>query len=68
MVLSFVNPLKLLNRTTDATTLDGMPRGMTLASSSTSQAIDVRVMLSIGGITYTDAWDQALNATRPSWA
>ena len=29
VVLSFVHPLKLLNRTTDATTLNGIPRGMT---------------------------------------
>ena len=28
VVLSFVNPLKLLNGTTDATTLNGVPRGM----------------------------------------
>jgi hypothetical protein len=29
VVLSFVHPLKLLKRTTDTTTLDGVPRGMT---------------------------------------
>ena len=29
VVLSFVQPLKLLNRTTDAQTLNGVPRGMT---------------------------------------
>src|SRR4051794_30949338 len=29
VVLSFVNPRKLLDQTTDATTLDGVPRGMT---------------------------------------
>lgn len=29
VVLSFVHPLRLLHRTTDATTLDGVPRGMT---------------------------------------
>src|SRR5215471_3051971 len=29
VVLSFVHPLKLLNQTTDATTLNGVPRGMT---------------------------------------
>src|SRR5439155_26174129 len=29
VILSFVNPLRLLNRTTDAQTLSGVPRGMT---------------------------------------
>lgn len=29
VVLSFVHPLRLLNRTNDAQTLDGIPRGMT---------------------------------------
>src|SRR5450759_4234840 len=29
VVLSFVHPLKLLNGTTDSTTLNGVPRGMT---------------------------------------
>src|SRR5262245_2061231 len=28
VVLSFVQPMKLLHRTTDATTVDGVPRGM----------------------------------------
>ena len=65
VVLSFVHPLKLLNGTTDATTLNGIPRGMTPAIIKFFKDRDIRVMLSIGGITYTDAWDQALstNAT-----
>ena len=29
VIFSFVHPLKLLNKTTDATTLNGIPRGMT---------------------------------------
>jgi hypothetical protein len=29
VILSFVHPLRLLNKTTDAQTLDGVPRGMT---------------------------------------
>ena len=28
VILSFVHPLRLLNKTTDAQTLDGVPRGM----------------------------------------
>jgi hypothetical protein len=65
VVLSFVNPLKLLNGTTDATTLDGVPRGMTQAVVDYFKSKNIRVMLSIGGITYTDAWNSALlqNAT-----
>ncbi|MEW1908211.1 hypothetical protein AB0442_07095 [Kitasatospora sp. NPDC085895] len=64
-VLSFVHPLKLLNGTTDATTLDGVPRGMDQAVIDWFKSHGARVMLSVGGITYTDAWDQALaqNAT-----
>ena len=66
VILSFVHPLKLLNRTTDATTLNGIPRGMTLDIINYFKSRNIRVMLSIGGITYTDAWDQALaaNATQ----
>jgi hypothetical protein len=61
VVLSFVHPLKLLNQTTDATTLNGVPRGMTQDVVSYFTSRGVRVMLSIGGITYTDAWNQALD-------
>jgi len=66
VILSFVHPLKLLNSTTDATTLNGVPRGMTQDIVNYFKTRGVRVMLSIGGITYTDAWDQALssNATQ----
>ncbi|HEY2947723.1 MAG TPA: hypothetical protein VGJ53_04875 [Micromonosporaceae bacterium] len=60
VVLSFVHPLKLLRQTTDATTLNGIPRGMTPEIVNYFTTHGVRVMLSIGGITYTDAWDQAL--------
>jgi hypothetical protein len=60
VVLSFVHPLKLLNGTTDPTTLNGVPRGMTLEIVDYFTSRGVRVMLSIGGITYTDAWNQAL--------
>ena len=62
VVLSFVNPLRLLNRTTDAATLDGVPRGMTQAIVDHFKANDIRVMLSIGGITYTKDWNSALKA------
>jgi hypothetical protein len=60
VVLSFVHPVRLLHKTTDAQTLDGIPRGMTPAIVDYFKSRGIRVMLSIGGITYTEAWNQAL--------
>jgi hypothetical protein len=60
VVLSFVHPLDLLNKTTDAAPLAGIPRGMTQGVVDYFKTRGVRVMLSIGGITYTKAWNQAL--------
>jgi hypothetical protein len=60
VVLSFVHPLKLLNQTTDAGTLNGVPRGMTADVVNYFKNRGIRVMLSIGGITYVDPWNQAL--------
>jgi len=60
VVLSFVQPLKLLNQTTDATTLNGVPRGMTPAIVNYFTSHGVRVMVSMGGSTYVTAWNQAL--------
>lgn len=65
VVLSFVNPLKLLNKTNDPTTLDGIPRGMNSDIVNFFKSNDIRVMLSIGGITYTNDWNTAL-ATNPA--
>ncbi len=64
IVLSFVHPLQLLNNTTDATTSQGIPIGMNQAVVNYFKSHGVRVQLSMGGITYTDAWNQAL-ATNP---
>ena len=66
VVLSFVHPYRLLKKSTDAQTLDGIPRGMTPTIVNHFKSRGVRVMLSIGGITYTAAWNQALaeNATQ----
>ena len=60
VILSFVNPLKLLNQTNDAQTVNGAPVGMNAAVVSYFTSHNIRVMLSIGGITYTDDWDTAL--------
>jgi hypothetical protein len=65
VVLSFVEPMRLLNNTTDAQTSQGIPIGMNQAVVDYFKSRGVRVMLSIGGITYTDAWNQAL-ATNPT--
>src|SRR5438093_5879435 len=62
VILSFVHPLRLLNKTTDSQTLDGVPRGMTAEVVNYFKGRNIRVMLSIGGITYVDAWNQALAA------
>jgi hypothetical protein len=62
VVLSFVHPLKLLSMTTDTTTLNGVPRGMTQDVVDYFKNKGVRVMLSIGGITYVSAWNSALSA------
>jgi len=64
VVLSFVNPLKLLDQTD--TGLQGMiPKGMTQEVVDFFKSRGIRVMLSIGGITYTDDWDAAL--ARDPW-
>lgn len=65
VVLSFIQPEKLLNLTTDAQTVRGIPIGMTPAIISYFSRHGIRVMISIGGATYVAAWDQAL-ATNPT--
>jgi hypothetical protein len=65
VVLSFVQPLKLLNKTNDSGDVNGVPVGMNSTVVSYFTSHNVRVILSIGGITYATYWDQALaqNAT-----
>ncbi|PYV79485.1 MAG: hypothetical protein DMG93_20765 [Acidobacteria bacterium] len=62
VILSFVQPLKLLNKTNDAGDVNGVPIGMNSAIVNYFTSHNIRVMLSIGGITYTSFWDQALSA------
>src|SRR5215469_6843626 len=54
VVLSFVDPVKLLNQTNDAQTVNGIPIGMNSPIVSYFTGHNIRVMLSIGGITYTE--------------
>jgi hypothetical protein len=65
VILSFVQPLKLLSKVTDAQTVNGVPVGMTPEIVNYFKSRGIRVMLSIGGITYVKYWDQAL-ATNPT--
>ena len=65
VVLSFVNPLKLLNKTNDAQTVNGVPIGMNSQVVSYFTSHNVRVMLSIGGITFVSDWNTALS-TNPT--
>ena len=66
VILSFVHPMRLLERTNDASTIDGVPIGMTQEVVNYFKNAGIRVMMSVGGVTYTDAWDEALaaNATQ----
>jgi hypothetical protein len=66
VVLSFVQPVKLMNLTTDSGDTKGIPIGMNSAVVNYFQSKGVRVMLSIGGATYKRDWDSALstNATQ----
>src|SRR5947209_6141563 len=65
VVLSFVNPLKLLNKTNDAQTINGVPVGMNQQVVNYFTSHNVRVMLSIGGITFVSDWNTALS-TNPT--
>ncbi len=66
VVLSFVNPLTLQANVTVqdgqvvGDPLAGIPVGMTQEIVDYFRAADIRVMLSIGGITYVDDWNAAL--------
>ncbi|MHB8217107.1 MAG: glycoside hydrolase family 18 protein [Candidatus Sulfotelmatobacter sp.] len=62
VVLSFVNPVKLMNLTTDSTDTNGIPNGMTMAVVNYFESKGVRVMMSVGGVSYTKDWDKALGS------
>jgi len=62
VVLCFVQPMKLLNLTNDSETRNGVPVGMTQDIVNYFTSHNVRVMISIGGSTYTSFWDQALTS------
>ena len=69
VVLSFLEPLDLLNSSNygtceygvpDPPIPDGVPVGMTKAVVDYFKSHGIRVMLSMGGVTYTQSWNTAL--------
>lgn len=60
VVLSFLQPLDVLDLTTVAHPEDGVPIGMSVDVVDYFKNEGIRVMMSIGGITYVDFWDEAL--------
>ncbi len=65
VVLSFLQPLEVMNMTNDAVTTNGVPIGMTQEIVDYFRNAGIRVMMSIGGVTYTDFWNEALG-TNPT--
>lgn len=62
VVLSFVNPMALMNLTTDSDNVNGIPVGMNAQVINYFQSKGIRVMMSIGGFSYIKYWDKALAA------
>lgn len=65
VTFSFVQPVKLMDNTTDSGDINGVPIGMNTTAVSYFENRGVRVQFSIGGQTYTSDWDTAL-ATNPT--
>src|ERR1700739_28793 len=65
VILSFVDPVKLMNLTTDSGNTNGIPIGMNAAVINYFQSHGVRVLMSIGGASFRKNWDKALS-TNPT--
>jgi hypothetical protein len=65
VTFSFVQPVKLMNLTTDAGDTAGIPTGMDTTAVNYFESRGVRVQFAIGGVTYTSDWDTALS-TNPT--
>jgi hypothetical protein len=65
VVLSFVNPVDLMNLANSSNTVNGIPIGMNTAVVNYFESKGVRVMFSIGGIRFVKDWDKALS-TNPT--
>jgi hypothetical protein len=62
VVLSFLKPMELLLGTNNDAFANGIPVGMTPEVVSYFTDRNVRVLLSLGGVTYTESWNQALTS------
>src|SRR5258708_11998905 len=62
VVLGFGDSVKVVNLTTDSNKVKGIPIGMTTAVVNCFESKGVRVMMSIGGFSYTKYWDKALGS------
>src|SRR5215471_10382246 len=62
VVLSFVNPVDLMNLANSSNTVNGVPIGMNAAVVNYFESKGVRVMFSIGGIRFVKDWDKALSS------
>jgi len=60
VVLAFLEPRELLAGTTSGAFVGGIPAGMTPAVVDYFASRGIRVLLSMGGVTYTDSWNEAL--------
>jgi hypothetical protein len=60
VVLSFLKPMELLQGATNTAFKNGIPRGMTADIVKYFTTRDIRVLLSMGGVTYTNSWNEAL--------
>jgi len=60
VVLSFIKPMELLLQTNTGPFANGIPVGMTAEVVEYFKEHDIRVLLSMGGVTYTDSWNEAL--------
>jgi hypothetical protein len=60
VVLSFLKPMELLRQTDVSPFAKGVPVGMTPAVVQYFKGKGIRVLLSMGGVTYTDSWNEAL--------
>jgi len=60
VVLSFLEPLELLNQTNNDTFVNGTLKGMTADVVNYFKNEGIRVMISMGGVTYTESWNIAL--------
>jgi len=60
VVLSFIKPMELLHQTDVGPFANGIPVGMTWEVVNFFKKVGIRVLLSMGGVTYTDSWNEAL--------